>query len=163
MKWLIREVSLVATIGAFVAGLEPGWISFVLRVGLVIVCLLVCAAFLMEVLGRVPIGPPPPAAHRPNFEAAQRMRDIEQAKDFAVGVDYSLFPFLEHVIREIANQRLVEHHGIVLGRDEPRARHLLGEMTWRLVAQGDGPHGRRGAPNLSRTELAAVVDVLESI
>jgi hypothetical protein len=89
------------------------------------------------------------------------MRDIKQANDFLIAVDYQLFPFLQGAVREIAEQRLLVHHNVDLEREPNRARDILGQETWQLIRPMETAEGKPHFGSLSIAQLAVVTDALE--
>lgn len=84
--------------------------------------------------------------------------DVRMATTNAFGVELRLKP----VLRELARWRLLHNHGINLDREPDRARQVLGEPLWRMVASSDAfPEFR--APGISLAEVQAGIDKLERI
>lgn len=164
MKWLLREASLVTALAALIVVLEPTWIAIVGRCWLAAIVLLGSAAILSTLFGDIPTEPVPAASWRARqLGELRQMRDIEQANDFLIAVDYQLFPFLQRAIREIAIHRLLVHHNVDLAREPDRARDMLGPKTWQLVRPTETADGKAELGSLSLTELAVVTDALDKV
>ena len=164
MKWFLREASLVTALFAFVVVLEPAWLATTGRLWLVAIVLLGSGASLSTVFGRIPPEPVPAS----NGLARQlgdlrQMRDIEQANDFLIAVDYQLFPFLQRAVREIAVHRLLVRHNVDLQREPDRARDILGQETWQLISPTETAEFKARLGSVSLTQLAAVTDALENV
>jgi hypothetical protein len=164
MKWFLREASLVTAIAAFVVALEPTWLTAVARLWLVAIVFLGTGAILSTVFGHIPTEPAP-ATIWPARQLGElrQMRDIEQANDFLIAVDYQLFPFLQGAVREIAAQRLLVRHNVDLEREPDRARDILGQETWQLIRPLDTAAGKQRLGAISLTQLAVVTDALEKV
>lgn len=164
MKWFFRESSLVTAVAALIVVLQPSWLANVARPWLVIVALLAEGAILSEVFGGMPVETPGvQSASNRRLGEVRQMRDIEQASDFLVAVDYQLFPFLVDTVRDIAAQRLLVHHNVELDRQPVRARELLGEAVWQFVRAAAASEGDRNWGTITPAQLATVTDVLERL
>jgi hypothetical protein len=164
VKWFGREASLVTAIAALIAALQPSWLAVVGRSWLVVMALLASGAILSNALGHIPTEQAPVVTAEPRQPGdVRQIGHIEQANDFLLAVDYQLFPFLQGAVRDIAAQRLLVHHSVVLESDPERARHLLGEEAWQLIRPTDA--GDRESPwgTISVGQLAAVADSLERL
>jgi hypothetical protein len=164
MKWFLREASLVTALASLVLVLEPTWLATVVRLWLVAMALLGIGAILSAVFAHIPTepGPASTSAARQLGEVRQ-MRDIEQANNFLIAVDYQLFPFLLDAIREIAAQRLLVRHNVDLEREPDRARDILGQETWQVIRPTETTEGRPYLRSISLTQLAVVTDALEKV
>jgi hypothetical protein len=91
------------------------------------------------------------------------MRDIEQANDFLLAVDYQLFPFLQGAVRDIAAQRLLVGRNVDLERQPDRARDILGQETWQLITPMETAGGKPRLGSVSLAQLAVVADALEKV
>ena len=164
MKWFLREASLVTVVTALVVVLEPTWLPTVGRLWLVAIVLLGSGAILSTVLGQIPTEPVPASTGLARqLGEFRQMRDIEQANDFLIAVDYQLFPFLQGAVREIAAQRLLVGHNVDLEREPDRARDILGQETWQLITSTDTAGSKTRLGSVSLTQLAVVTDVLEKV
>jgi hypothetical protein len=168
MKALLRELSLATSVAALALVVDPARFGLVVRAWLLIASLLVLGAFLSAVLVRFPVEPAglrhdrPGTLIRPVGEV-RHVRDIDQASDFLVAVDYQLFPFLRDRLRDIAAQRLLARHNIDLERDSGRARRLLDAELWDIVRPA-APSGRgEGWGTISVAQLATIVPKLEKL
>lgn len=164
MRWLLREASLLTALTALVVLLQPSWLPTMVGVWIVILSVLVCGAVLIEPISRVPMESTPvkePSARRPGH--IRQMRDIEQANDFLVAVDYQLFPFLKDAVRDIAEQRLLLHRNIVLEREPVRARQILGEPAWRFIQADAVPEKSTAWSAMDLDHLLLVTDALEKV
>jgi hypothetical protein len=164
VNWFLRESYLVTALGALIVVLEPTWLAVVVRPWLVIIALLGAGAILSEVFRRVP-GEPKPVrpALGTHLGEVRQMRDIEQANDFLVAVDYQLFPFLRDAVRDIAAQRLLVHHNVEFEHQPSKSRELLGDATWQLVRPAARNAGDRQWGTISAAQLATVTDALERL
>jgi hypothetical protein len=70
--------------------------------------------------------------------------------------------WLQPLLRELANGRLLGNRGIDMERDPEAARHALGEPLWRLVGPDSG-QWTAGAMRLSPAQIEAAADRLEQI
>ena len=164
MKWFLRETSLVTALTALVVTLEPTWLATVGRLWLVAIVLLSSGAMLSRVFGRIPTEPVPASTELTRqLGDLRQMRDIEQANDFLIAVDYQLFPFLQGAVREIAAQRLIVRHNVDLEHEPDRARGLLGQETWELITPTETVGAKPRFGSVSLTQLAVVTDALEKI
>lgn len=166
MRWLWREASLATALAAMVLTLQPTWSSATIRAWLVVVGILGSGAILSEALARFPVEAVrqgsawPGSQERPATEV-RHMRDIEQANDFLLGVDYQLFPFLRDRVREIAAHRLLTRHNVDLEHNPALARRLLGEELWELVRPATANDERWGTR--STTRLDSITRDLEKL
>jgi hypothetical protein len=164
MTWFIREGSLVTAVAALVVLVQPDVLAVTLRAWLVVVALLAAGAVLSRAFRNVPPEPEPVSSatvRRPG--EVRNMRDIEQANDFVVGVDYQLFAFLQGALREIAAQRLLVHHNVLLERDQDRARKILGDEAWQLVRPRTEGAERQRWETVTVGQLAVATDALEKV
>lgn len=134
MKWIIREAALVAALGSLLVTLQPSWLPVLPRLWIVLTILVAFALLVSKVVLETPVELPPeaPLKTRQGGEL-RRMKDVEQANDFLVAVDYQLFPFLRRSVRDIAAHRLLIHHNVLLDREPELARQVLGEAVWKLL------------------------------
>ena len=164
MKWSIREGSLMTAVAALVVVVQPDILPAVVRAWLVVVALLATGAVLKRVFGPIPAEPP--AVHSVTARElglVRGMSENDQAKDFLLAVDYQLFPFLQGTLREIAAQRLLVNHKIVLERDPERARKILGDDVWRLVRPTPEGSDQPRLDTVTIAQLAVVTDALEKV
>jgi hypothetical protein len=164
VKWFLREASLVTALAALVVVLEPTWLATVVRFWLGAIALLGSGAILSTVFGRIPTEPGP-ASSPPARQLGdlRQMRDIEQANDFLIAVDYQLFPFLQGAVRDIAAQRLLVGHNVDLEREPDRARAILGQETWQLITPTETADGKPRLGSVSLAQLVVVADALEKV
>jgi hypothetical protein len=168
MRWLVREASLVTAVVALVLLAEPSWLGLLIRISLLVNALLVSGAILSHGFARFPQelsrrgGEASSNLIRPIGEVHQ-MRDIEQANDFLIAVDYQLFPFLRKQLREITAHRLLANHNVDLKREVAPARRLLGEELWELVRPVAIPDKGEGWGTISTAQLARITDELEQL
>ena len=164
MKWFIREGSLMTAVAGLVVAVQPDVLAVTVRAWLVVVVLLAAGAVLSRAFRDIPPEPQPVSSTtvRPPGEI-RHMRDIEQANDFVVGVDYQLFPFLQGALREIAAERLLVNHNVLLERDPDGARKILGDEAWQLVRPRPKDSERPRWDTLSIEQLAVVTDALEKV
>jgi hypothetical protein len=164
MKWFLREASLVTAIASLIVVVQPTWLATLARPWFAVVALLATGAILSEVFARLPPellvvrGLP-----RRNLGEVRQMREIEQANDFLLAVDYQLFPFLQDAIRSIAGHRLLVRHNIGLDAQPDRARELVGDVAWQLVGPAPGSESGRSWGTISPAQLATVTDALERL
>lgn len=164
MKWFFREASLVTAVAAVIVVVQPSWLAILARPWFAVVALLGTGAILSEVFARLP--PEPLVVRglpRRNLGEVRQMREIEQANDFLLAVDYQLFPFLQDAIRSIAGHRLLVRHNIALDAQPDRARELVGDAAWQLVGPARGSDGGRSWGTISPAQLATVTDALERL
>lgn len=168
MKALLRELSLATSVAALALVADPAWFGLVVRALLLIASLLVLGAVLSAALARFPVEPAR-LRHdvrgkliRPVGEV-RHVRDIDQASDFLVAVDYQLFPFLRDRLREIAAHRLLARHNIDLERDCGPARRLLGDELWDIVRPAAQPGKSEGWGTISTAQLATIARKLEKL
>jgi hypothetical protein len=110
----------------------------------------------------------------PVFERAVRSRmapdpapsafaGMEREIALATGTaDHAHRKFLP-LLRTTAAARLATRHGVELERRPDVARRLLGAQVWELLRPDRPEPDDRLGPGLSRDEIAAVVDRLESL
>ena len=164
MKWFLREASLATALAALVVVLQPTWLATVGRLCLVAIVLLGSGAILSAVFGHVPTEPVPASTWRARQPGDLRQfRDIEQANDFLIAVDYQLFPFLQGAVRDIAAQRLLVGHNVDLEREPDRARDILGQDTWQLITPTETADGKPRLGSVSLAQLVVVADALERL
>ena len=168
MRWLVREASLVTAVVALVLLAQPSWLGLLIRISLLVNALLVSGVILSHGFARFPQEPSRRGGEdrsnliRPIGEVHQ-MRDIEQASDFLIAVDYQLFPFLRRRVREIAAHRLLANHNVDLEHDVAPARRLLGEELWELVRPVAVPDKGDGWGTISTAQLARITHELEQL
>jgi hypothetical protein len=164
MKWFFREASLVTAVAAVIVVVQPSWLAMLARPWFAVVALLGAGAILSVVFARLP--PEPLVVRslpRSNLGEVRQMREIEQANDFLLAVDYQLYPFLQDAIRGIAAHRLLVRHNIGLDAQPDRARELVGDAAWQLVGPAHGSDGGRSWGTISPAQLATVTDALERL
>jgi hypothetical protein len=66
-------------------------------------------------------------------------------------------------LRTIAADRLAARHRVLLDEDIQRARALLGEEAWELLAPDRQPPEERFGPGLPIDRLARIVDAVEAL
>jgi hypothetical protein len=66
-------------------------------------------------------------------------------------------------LREIAEYRLYDRHGVSLDEQPDRARQILGDVAWDLVRPDRDPPSNRHGPGIRPRELEDVVDKLEQL
>jgi hypothetical protein len=98
-----------------------------------------------------------PPGDLPPSQLATTERRVELGIARAADLHFHLCPML----REIAAARLASRHGFDI--DIPQGRIVLGEETWELVRGDRSPPEIRFAPGIPLTELASVLDRLESL
>ena len=134
MKWSLREGSLVTAVAALVLVVQPDILAAVVRVWIAVLALLATGAVLKRVFG--PISAEPPPVH--SVTARQ------------LGL-----------VREIAAQRLLVNHRVVLERDPDRARKILGDDAWQLVRPTPEGSDQPRWDAVTIAQLDAVTDALE--
>ena len=87
------------------------------------------------------------------------VRDVKQATRSAFHLHVRLRPTLQ----EIAAHRLWMRFGVDLGREQGRARELIGGNAWELVRPERPPPADRLARGTPLADLCVVVDELERI
>ena len=164
MKWFVREASLVTALAALVLVLQPSWLTVVGRPWLVVIALAASGAILSGAFGHIPTETPPTDNDKPRgLGDVRQMRDIEQANEFLLAVDFQLSPFLNGAIRDIAAQRLMAHWNVVLEREPDRARRLLGEEVWQAIGPSGAAEGKPRWNTISLGQLSVIVDALEKV
>lgn len=143
MRWVVRETALIVALAASTIVISPSWQPLVVRAAIAGIGALVLIASLLALDRRVIWGADEGATDtgpsRPG--TARRLREVPQAKDFALAVDYQLYPFLLDRLREVAVLRLGAHGLDVTGFSEAASR-AIGSTTWRLLsAQKPGGSG----------------------
>jgi hypothetical protein len=88
---------------------------------------------------------------------------VEREVSLACGNSFDLHVRLRPTISEIAENRLLGRHGVVLAENRERARELLGETTWDLVRPDRQPPVLRHAAGLSTSELEEIIGSLERL
>ncbi|TMF85552.1 MAG: hypothetical protein E6I11_05805 [Chloroflexi bacterium] len=162
MKWSLREGSLVTAVAALVLVVQPDILAAVVRVWIAVLALLATGAVLKRVFGPIPAEPPPVhSVTARELGLVRGMSENDQAKDFLLAVDYQLFPFLQGTLREIAAQRLLVNHRVVLERDPDRARKILGDDAWQLVRPTPEGSDQPRWDAVTIAQLDAVTDALE--
>jgi hypothetical protein len=166
--WVIRNVLLIAAATVVtIAGLRSA--------GMGVSILLVVAAFValrLLMLAVAEVAPPLPAR-----SGARRLAESDSDYDYRFGdtdmlraavrrweqrLDWSqsdpeqFSRSLLPVLAELTDERLRLQHGITRASDPRRARELIGEQWWRLLAEP------RGRPPKAR-ELAGYVQTLEEL
>jgi|SRR5579859_5653690 len=165
MKWLVREVSLVTAVAPLVVILQPQWLAIVVHAWLVLVATLTAGASLQKIFSQVPVEwqlTKDRVGTRKPVEAFH-MRDIDQANDFLMAVDYGLFPFLQRVVSDVAAQRLLAHHNVVLERDTQRARSLVGDVVWQVLESSRERGGITRWSVLNDAQLEELTNALEKV
>lgn len=150
---------------ALVVVVQPDWLDIAAKAWLIAIVLLSTGGLLRKAFGAIPPEPTPTAlSSRPNERGEiRRMRDVEQANDFLVAVDYQLQPFLQGVVRAIAAQRLLLHHNVAIEREPDRARGILGDDVWKLVRSTSNDEGQPRWETLSVDQIAAMTEALENV
>lgn len=115
----------------------------------------------------------PPNPHAPFTRALSRRRRprerlqelTRQEREVALSMDaaFDLHIRLRPTLRLIAAHRLATRRNIDLDREPGRARAVLGDDTWEIVRADRPPPGDRFARGISREQLRAIIDRLESV
>jgi hypothetical protein len=87
------------------------------------------------------------------------VRDVRQATRSAFHLHVRLRP----ILREIAAHRLWMRFGVDLGREQERARELIGVNAWELVRPERTPPADRLERGTPLADLRVIVDELERI
>jgi hypothetical protein len=93
----------------------------------------------------------------PELERTERV--LAMSATTAFDVHYRLRP----IVREIAEQRLVERRGLKLDAEDPRLEEALGGELWELVRPDREPPALRFAPGLDPEALREVIERLEQL
>ena len=164
MKWSLREGSLVTAVAALVVVVQPDILAAVVRAWIAVLALLATGAVLKRVFGPIPAEPPPVhSVTARELGLVRGMGDNDQAKDFLLAVDYQLFPFLQGTLREIAGQRLLVNHRVVLERDPDRAFKILGDDAWQLVRPTPEGSDQARWETVTIAQLDVVTSALEQV
>ena len=99
---------------------------------------------------------PPGALRPPDLERTERV--VTMAATTAFDLHYRLRP----ILREIAEQRLADRHGVRLDEDEG-AEEALGVELWEVVRADREAPSKRFAPGFEPEALRAAIERLESL
>ena len=135
-----------------------------------IYALIVCAVVLALAVGSLREAFPQTPRHRsrrmgrsrradPPRSLAQLENELTMSIGDALDFHYRLRPHL----RVVAAGLLEGRHGVALDEEPDRARHLLGDETWRLVRPDRPVPADRHGPGLSADALEHVVVALERL
>ena len=86
-------------------------------------------------------------------------REVTLGTSTAFDLHYRLRP----ILREVAEQRLGDRHGLRLDRGGPEAEAALGEELWELVRPDREPPARRWTSGLEPDAVRRVVERLEAL
>jgi hypothetical protein len=96
-------------------------------------------------------------------ERPAELKKLERDVHLSVGTWFYLHHRLLPILREIAANRLLVHHGIDLERRPNAAQAIIGDPAWSWLRPDRKPPDDRWAAGPSLAELHAVVDALERI
>jgi hypothetical protein len=131
----------------------------------------VCALALLGLLGRtgatLPVaehlldnGGPRRRAERRQLPQLEWMeRQLSGARDSAFELHFRFRP----LVCQIASATLARRHGVVLEREQERARRLLGEQLRALLDEEREPPADRFARGLPLEDLRGVIEELEAL
>ena len=88
---------------------------------------------------------------------------LEREVTLATTNAFDLHVRLRPALREIAEHRLYDRHGVTLDAEPERARAALGDAVWDLVRADRPPPRDRHAPGMPYPELRALVETLETL
>jgi hypothetical protein len=111
-----------------------------------------------EMLERMSQEPPP--EDEPQLPAVAR---LEREVTLAATSSFDFHVRMRPTLREIAEHKLYDRHGVSLDEQPERARRILGDATWELVRPDRPAPSDRHGPGLPQRELAAVVETLEKV
>jgi hypothetical protein len=100
----------------------------------------------------------PRDALRPH-ELERLEREVTLGTSTAFDLHYRLRP----ILREVAEQRLADRHGLRLDRGGREVEAALGEELWELVRPERKPPEKRWAPGLEDEAVRRVVERLEAL
>ena len=102
-------------------------------------------------------------AREPKPARPEQLASLERPLSGPERADFELPARVIALIHQIASASLARRRGTALEREPERAREIVGEHVWSLVADG-GPSARPAVGSrLTLTELGIVVDDLEAI
>jgi len=116
-----------------------------------------------------------PDVHEPSLEDELRdpletqparpaeLERLEREVYLALGNEFYLYHRLRPLLREIASDRLLLHHGVDLDRRPAEAERLLGPEAWEWLRPDREEPRDRWVDGPPTEELSAVVDALERI
>ena len=87
----------------------------------------------------------------------------ERVLTMATSASFDLHFRLRPMLREVAEQRLADRHGLVLDRGGERVERLLGTDLWAIVRPDREAPRRRFGPGVEPEALAGMIDRLESL
>jgi hypothetical protein len=105
-------------------------------------------------------GQTPAPAAPPSTPA--RLEQLERYVRFSISNGFDCHVHVRPLLRDAARRRLAERHRVDLDRDPDRARALLGEPAWELLAP-DRPEPDRTAAGWRPEALAAVIRRVEDL
>jgi hypothetical protein len=100
----------------------------------------------------------PRAAIRP-----PELERLEREVTLGVSTAFDLHYRLRPILREVAEQRLADRHGLRLDRGGREVEALLGQELWELVRPDRRPPQKRYAYGLEPEQLREVVERLEAL
>jgi hypothetical protein len=95
--------------------------------------------------------------------APPELERTERVLTMATSASFDLHFRLRPMLREVAEQRLADRHGLVLDSGGEPVERLLGERLWEIVRPEREAPRRRFGPGLEPEELAGVIDTLERL
>ena len=103
------------------------------------------------------------ARPRQDVEQLPALARLEREVTLATTNVFDLHVRMRPTLREIAEYRLYDRHGVLLDERPDRAREILGESLWELVRPNREPPANRHGPGIRPRDLEAAVDTLERL
>ena len=106
------------------------------------------------------------AALAPESREALRPPELERTErvlSMATSAAFDLHFRLRPMLREVAEQRVGDRHGLMLDDGGTRVREMLGDELWELVRPDREPPARRFAPGLDDDALRRAIERLETL
>jgi hypothetical protein len=88
---------------------------------------------------------------------------LEREVTLSVARAFDLHQRLRPALREIAEHRLLDRHGVSATEQPERARGLVGETAWEIIRPDRPLPSNRHAAGIHQSELEEIVDTLERL
>lgn len=95
--------------------------------------------------------------------APPELERTERVLTMATSASFDLHFRLRPMLREVAEQRLADRHGLALDGGGERVERLLGDGLWAIVRPDREAPRRRFGPGVEPAELAGMIDRLERL